>query len=109
MTTRRETYTSDRVLESFYADLIRLANAKRPDKIIAKLHIPQSDVFYVRNMIRDATGENYSLGYVEWAMMKEGFLDPSDCFEGDERVLWEEYKDEKLSTERKIGNENESI
>lgn len=101
MTTRRETYTSDRVLESFYEDLIRLANSKRPDKIIAKLHIPQSDVFYVRNQIRDATGHDYSLGYIEWAMMKEGHLHPSDCFEGHERMLWDEYKDEKYNQNKR--------
>lgn len=81
MKQKRETYATDDVLTAFYTDLIRLANKGRPDKALERLHIPHSDVFYVREAIKNATGVTYTLDHVERAMYLEGFLSASDVFE----------------------------
>jgi hypothetical protein len=78
---RKETYTNDRVLESFYTDLIRAANSRNPDYVLNRIHIPHSDVFYVREAIKNATGVEYSLDHVERAMYLEGYLSAEDVFE----------------------------
>ena len=39
-----------------------------------KVHIPKSDVFYVREAIYQRTGEWYTLDHVERAMYLEGHL-----------------------------------
>ena len=39
-----------------------------------KIHIPKSDVFYVRAAIEADTGVRYSLDHVERAMYLEGHL-----------------------------------
>lgn len=81
MAKSKETYTSDRVLEAFYTDLIKAANSRNPDYVINRIHIPVSDVFYVRKAIHEATGVLYSLDHVERAMYLEGHLSASDVFE----------------------------
>ena len=58
-------YTDD-VIENFY-EAIRT-------NTVSKLHIPHSDVFYVRNAIEARTGERYTLKHVEDAMKAEGWL-----------------------------------
>lgn len=95
-TTRRETYTSDRVLENFYSDLIKAYNSRNPETILRRIHLPHSDVYYTRTALRNHFGEDYTLQYVEWCMMKEGLLSVDDCFEGKERIKWDEYKLDKL-------------
>ena len=75
-------YKSDNVLEEFYKNLL---DEEDPSKI----HIPRSDVFYVREAIRNDTGVTYSLDHVERAMLLEGFLDPSDCYKPNEKRDWE--------------------
>lgn len=67
-------YKSDNVLEEFYKNLLDEENPER-------IHIPRSDVFYVREAIKNATGVLYSLDHVERAMLVEGHLEPEDCFE----------------------------
>ena len=67
-------YKSDNVLEEFYENLL---NEDDPDRI----HIPRSDVFYVREALRCRTGVTYTLDHVERAMLVEGHLKPEDCFE----------------------------
>jgi len=67
-------YQNENVLENFYEDLL---NEEDPDRI----HIPISDVFYVRTAIEEKTGIRYSLDHVERAMYLEGFLNRSDVFE----------------------------
>lgn len=69
-------YKSDNVLEEFYRNLL---DEEDPSRI----HIPRSDVFYVREAIRSKTGVLYSLDHVERAMLVEGHLKPEDCFEPD--------------------------
>ena len=57
----------ERVLESFY-DALR-------NKTFRYLHVPHSNVFYVRAAIESKTGNRYTLKHVENAMKAEGMLD----------------------------------
>jgi len=69
-------YTSDNVLEEFY-----LALADKDEGRLRRLHIPRSDVFYVREKIYQDTDIKYSLDRIERAMYLEGMLYASDVFE----------------------------
>ena len=69
-------YTSDRVLEEFY-----LALASEDEGRLRRVHIPRSDVFYVREKIYQDTGIRYTLDRIERAMYLEGMLSSSDVFE----------------------------
>ena len=55
---------TDNVIESFY-DAIR-------NNSLHKLHIPHSDVFYVRKSVEAHYGRSFSLKEVEEAMSAEG-------------------------------------
>ena len=54
-----------------------------------RVHIPRSDVFYIRNKILEDTGVKYSLDRVERAMYLEGHLKASDVFEPKRKREWE--------------------
>ena len=43
-----------------------------------KLHIPHSEVFYVRNAIEARTGQKYTLKRIEDAMIAEGWLEKEE-------------------------------
>ena len=58
---------TDNVLEAFY-------HAIRTNSL-DKLHIPHSDVFYVRNAVEAFYGRKLSLKQVEDAMKAEGWKD----------------------------------
>ena len=60
---------SESVLEDFYNAL-----ASNNSYAMRKVHIPKSDVFYVREAIYNRTGEWYTLDHVERAMYLEGHL-----------------------------------
>ena len=62
-------YTDD-VLGAFY-DAIK-------NNTLDKLHIPHSDVFYVRKAVEAHYGRPFTLEHVEWAMRKEGWTDDVD-------------------------------
>tara|TARA_R110001599_G_scaffold295302_1_gene499472 strand:+ start:207 stop:413 length:207 start_codon:yes stop_codon:yes gene_type:complete len=57
---------SETVLEDFYI----AAHTGSFDK----LHIPKSDVFYVRALIQADTGVRYTLAHVESALKAEGMI-----------------------------------
>ncbi len=61
---------TDNVLEAFY-DAIR-------NNTLHRLHIPHSDVFYVRNAVEAHYGRPFTLEHVEWAMRMEGWTDDAD-------------------------------
>ena len=71
-------YASDNVIEEFY-DAIADNNSRR----LQKVHIPKSDVFYVRAAIEAATGIRYTLDHIERAMYLEGMLDRRDVLDPD--------------------------
>jgi len=60
---------SESVIEDFYNAL-----ASNNTREFNKVHIPKSDVFYVREAIRNDTGITYTLDHVERAMYLEGHL-----------------------------------
>jgi len=77
-------YSSDNVLEEFYKAL-----ADEDEGRLRRVHIPRSDVFYIRNKILEDTGVKYSLDRVERAMYLEGHLKASDVFEPRRKRDWE--------------------
>ena len=66
-------YSSDKVIEEFYNAL-----ASEDEGRLRRVHIPRSDVFYVREKIFQDTGVKYSLDHVERAMYLEGMLEAKD-------------------------------
>ena len=69
-------YSSDQVIEEFYNAL-----ASEDEGRLRRVHIPRSDVFYVREKIFQDTGVRYSLDHVERAMYLEGMLDAKDVLD----------------------------
>ena len=67
---------SESVIEDFYNAL-----ASNNSYAMKRVHIPKSDVFYVREAIYNRTGELYTLDHVERAMYLEGHLDASDVLD----------------------------
>jgi len=61
---------TDNVIEAFY-DAIR-------NNTLSKLHIPHSDVFYVRKAVEAHYGRSFTLKEVEDAMKAEGWKDTND-------------------------------
>lgn len=62
-------YSSEDVIEEFY-DAIADGDSKR----LRRVHIPKSDVFYVREALRSKLGKSFTLDHVERAMYLEGHL-----------------------------------
>ena len=77
-------YSHDNVLEEFYKAL-----ADEDEGRLRRVHIPRSDVFYVREAIFQGTGVKYTLGHVERAMYLEGHLEASDVFQPRQKRDWE--------------------
>lgn len=77
-------YASDNVLEEFYSALADKNEAK-----LRRVHIPRSDVFYVREAIYQDTGVRYSLDRIERAMYLEGHLSRHDVLDPERKREWE--------------------
>lgn len=77
-------YIDDDVLGEFYKAL-----AGNNERVLRRIHIPRSDVFYVREALYQKTGVRYTLDRVERAMYLEGHLNKSDVFEPDKKRDWE--------------------
>lgn len=58
---------TDNVIEEFYSRMF--------DGNVEELHIPHSDVFYVRNAVEAHYGRKFTLKEVEDAMRAEGWED----------------------------------
>ena len=56
---------TDNVIEAFYVAIL--------NNTLHKLHIPHSDVFYVRKAVEAHYGRSFSLEEVEKAMIAEGW------------------------------------
>lgn len=78
MKNRVKLYASDDVLTEFYEAL-----ADNNPRRMRKVHIPKSDVFYVREAIYNDTGVWYTLDHVERAMYLEGHLTRSEVLDPD--------------------------
>lgn len=57
-----------------YVDKFYELLASEDEEGLRKLHIPRSDVFYVRQAIEARTGVKYSLTHIEEAMVAEGMI-----------------------------------
>ena len=73
-------YASEDVLTAFYNAL-----ASNDTRAMRKVHIPKSDVFYVRKAIHEDTGVWYTLDHVERAMYLEGHLKRSEVLDPDRK------------------------
>lgn len=96
MAKRVKLYASDDVLENFYEVLL----SGNPDAM-QRVHIPKSDVFYVRARVEEALGVRYSLDRIERAMYLEKMLSAKDVFEPHVKRDWEiedELKCKNLDT-----------
>jgi len=81
---KKKLYASDDVIEEFYKALADKNEAK-----LRRVHIPRSDVFYVREAIYQDTGVRYSLDRVERAMYLEGHLSRYDVLDPGRKREWE--------------------
>jgi hypothetical protein len=79
-------YADEDVIEHFYSVL-----ADNNTRAIQQVHIPKSDVFYVREAIYQRTGERYTLDHVERAMYLEGHLQRHEVLDPDRK---RDYADE---------------
>lgn len=77
-------YIDDDVLGEFYKAL-----ASNNERVLRRIHIPRSDVFYVREALYQKTGIKYTLDRIERAMYLEGHLNKSDVFEPNRKRDWE--------------------
>jgi hypothetical protein len=77
-------YSSDNVIEEFYKAL-----ASGDPSTIRRVHIPRSDVFYVRRAYFEATGNWETLDRIERCMYLEGMLDAREVFEPERKRDWE--------------------
>ena len=75
-TTTNKHLKDDNVIEQFY-----LALANDDIKAISRIHIPRSDVFYVREKYYNDTGVWVSLDRMERSMYLEGMLTADDVKE----------------------------
>lgn len=79
MKTKRVQLCSDEnVVEAFYS-----AMANNDSRALKKVHIPKSDVFYVREALYQRTGIRYTLDHVERAMYLEGHLKSYEVLDPD--------------------------
>ena len=66
------------MFSAFFASLLSMQNMFKADfqnGTIEQLHIPHSDVFYVREAVQNHYGRPFTLEHVEWAMRMEGWTD----------------------------------
>ena len=71
-------YADESVIEEFYRVL-----ASGDSSAMRKVHIPKSDVFYVREALHHRTGIRYTLDHIERAMYLEGMLSRRDVLDPD--------------------------
>jgi hypothetical protein len=69
-------YSSDSVLEEFYKAL-----DDRNESRLRRVHIPRSDVFYVREAYYQHTGIWETLDHIERSMYLEGQLEARDVLD----------------------------
>jgi len=73
-------YSSEDVIEEFY-DAIAEGDSRR----LRRVHIPKSDVFYVREALKVKLGKSFTLDHVERAMYLEGHLKRHEVLDPDRK------------------------
>jgi hypothetical protein len=76
-------YASENVLEEFYK---ALASDRLPSRLV---HIPRSDVFYLRQKYYKDTGHYVTLDRMERAMYHENMLSKRDVLDPERKRDWE--------------------
>lgn len=82
-------YSSDNVLGEFYKALA----TGDPSGTLKRVHIPRSDVFYVREAYYQHSGNWETLDRIERCMYLEGMLSENDVLDPDRKRDWEEQAD----------------
>lgn len=77
-------FASDNVIEEFYKSLVAEDSQKAE-----RVHIPRSDVFYIRRAYYESTGNWESLDRIERAMYLEGMLEARDVLDPQRKRDWE--------------------
>ena len=77
-------YSSDHVIEEFYK-AIASGNASS----VVRVHIPRSDVFYVRTAYLAKTGNWETVDRIERSMYLEGHLSKHDVLDPERTRNWE--------------------
>ena len=80
MVKRIKLYASEDVLSKFYEAL-----ASNDPRQMDRVHIPKSDVFYVREALQSRLGKSYTLDHVERAMYLEGHLKRHEVLDPDRK------------------------
>lgn len=80
-----QTYSSENVVEEFYKALLDGDPSR-----LRRVHIPKSDVFYVRSAYHNATGNWETLDRIERCMYLEGMISAADVFEPHRKRDWED-------------------
>lgn len=78
-------YSDENVIEEFYKAL----SSGDPNRI-RRVHIPKSDVFYVRRAYYEDTGNWETLDRIERCMFLEGLLEAHEVFEPKRKRDWED-------------------
>ena len=73
-------YSSEDVIEEFY-DAIADGDSNK----LRRVHIPKSDVFYVREALQIRLGQSFTLDHIERAMYLEGFLERHEVLDPDRK------------------------
>lgn len=76
-------FSSDNVIEEFYKTLLK------DESSAMRVHIPRSDVFYIRRAYYEHSGNWESLDRIERSMYLEGLLNARDVFEPERKREWE--------------------
>lgn len=78
-------YSSDNVIEEFYK-----AIASGDPSSVVRVHIPRSEVFYVREAYFNSTGAWETLDRIERSMFLEGMISRKDVLDPDRARDWED-------------------
>ena len=84
MSNRVKYYQSDKVIEEFYQAL-----ANGSERVLRRVHIPHSSVFYAREAYYQYSGKWVSLDRMERSMYLEGMLDKHNVLDPDREREWE--------------------
>ena len=84
MSKRVKYYQSDKVIEEFYKAL-----AKGSERVLRRVHIHHSSVFYAREAYYQYSGKWVSLDRMERSMYLEGMLDKHNVLDPDREREWE--------------------
>ena len=81
---KQKYYQDEDVIGEFYKAL-----SSEDEISLKRIHIPRSDVFYLKAHLEDKFQKKFTLDYVERIMYLEGMLLASDVFEPNNKRSWE--------------------